>query len=353
MVKEIFHLCMSGYGITQIAKELQKRKIPVPSAHFHEIGVGFPAVVPDDKFRWASRTVSDILAHREYTGCTVNFKTHKKSYKIKKTVENDPLEWVIFEGTHEAIIDKDSFDTVQRIRDGRRRWTPMSEMPVLSGMVLCADCGKKLYQVRGRNLPQKEYMVCSTYRKRGKQICPSHQIQNCVIEQLLLADLKRVTSFAREHEDEFVKLVTKNSEKALNQKLKESQKEYEQAKARIAKLDMLIQRIYEDNVEGKISDERFAKMSASYESEQKQLKERVTELHETIHTAEEQTLNTDRFLKLVRKYTDIQKLDAEIIREFVEKIIVFQPEKVDGHRQQKIQIIYNCIGALDIPTEKK
>lgn len=229
----------------------------------------------------------------------------------------------------------------------------MGEMPVLSGMVFCADCGKKLYQVRGRNLPQKEYMVCSTYRKRGKQICPSHQIQNCVIEQLLLADLKRMTSFAREHEDEFVKLVTKNSEKALNQKLKESRKEYEQAKARIAKPDMLIQRIYEDNVEGKISDERFAKMSASYESEQMQLKERVTELHETIHTAEEQTLNTDRFLKLVRKYTDIQKLDAEIIREFVEKIIVFQPEKVDGHHQQKIQIIYNCIGALDIPTEKK
>lgn len=230
----------------------------------------------------------------------VNFKTHKKSYKIKKKIENDPSEWMIFEGTHEAIIDKDTFDTVQRIRDGRRRWTPMGEMPVLSGMVFCADCGQKLYQVRGRNLPQKEYMVCSTYRKRGKQICPYHQIQNCVIEQLLLADLKRVTSFAREHEDEFVKLVTKNSEKALNQKLKESRKEYEQAKARIAKLDMLIQRIYEDNVEGKISDERFAKMSASYESEQKYL-----------------------------------------------------AEKVDGHRQQKIQIIYNCIGAVDIPAEKK
>lgn len=230
----------------------------------------------------------------------VNFKAHKKSYKIKKKIENDPSEWMIFEGTHEAIIDKDTFDTVQRIRDGRRRWTPMGEMPVLSGMVFCADCGQKLYQVRGRNLPQKEYMVCSTYRKRAKQICPYHQIQNCVIEQLLLADLKRVTSFAREHEDEFVKLVTKNSEKALNQKLKESRKEYEQAKARIAKLDMLIQRTYEDNVEGKISDERFAKMSASYESEQKQL-----------------------------------------------------AEKVDGHRQQKIQIIYNCIGAVDIPAEKK
>lgn len=353
VVKEIFHLCMSGYATSQIAKELKKRRIPVPSVHFEEIHVGSPATVPDDKFSWSSRTIGDILAHREYTGCTVNFKTHKKSYKIKKTIENDPSEWMVFEGTHEAIIDKDTFDTVQRIRDGRRRWTPMGEMPALSGMVFCADCGKKLYQVRGRSLPQSEYMVCSTYRKKGKHICPSHQIRNSVIEQLLLTDLKRVTSYAREHEEEFVKLVTKSSEKAQNQKLRESRREFEATNARITKLDMLIQKIYEDNVEGKISDERFQKMSASYESEQKQPEGRAAELQEYIHSAEERTLNTDRFLNLVRKYTDIQTLDAEIIREFVERIIVFQAEKVDGHRQQRIQIVYNCIGAVDIPAEKK
>lgn len=354
VVKEIFHLCMSGYGTSQIAKELKKRRIPVPSAHFEEIHVGSPASVPDDKCDWSSRTIGDILAHREYTGCTVNFKTHKKSYKIKKNIENDPSEWMVFEGTHEAIIDKDTFDTVQRIRDGRRRWTPMGEMPALFGMVFCADCGKKLYQVRHRGWThQQEYMVCSTYRKKGKHLCTSHQIRNSVIKQLLLADLKRVTSYAREHEEKFVKIVMKSSEKVLNQKLKESRKEYEQAKTRIAKLDMLIQKIYEDNVEGKISDERFQKMSASYESEQKQLEGRAAELQEYIHSAEERTLNADRFLNLVRKYTDIQTLDTEIIREFVEKIIVFQAEKVDGHRQQRIKIVYNCIGAIDIPAEKK
>lgn len=354
VVKEIFHLCMSGYGTSQIAKELKKRRIPVPSAHFEEIHVGSLASVPDDKCDWSSRTIGDILAHREYTGCTVNFKTHKKSYKIKKNIENDPSEWMVFEGTHEAIIDKDTFDTVQRIRDGRRRWTPMGEMPALFGMVFCADCGKKLYQVRHRGWThQQEYMVCSTYRKKGKHLCTSHQIRNSVIKQLLLADLKRVTSYAREHEEKFVKIVMKSSEKVLNQKLKESRKEYEQAKTRIAKLDMLIQKIYEDNVEGKISDERFQKMSASYESEQKQLEGRAAELQEYIHSAEERTLNADRFLNLVRKYTDIQTLDTEIIREFVEKIIVFQAEKVDGHRQQRIKIVYNCIGAIDIPAEKK
>nr|DAS30087.1 MAG TPA: integrase [Caudoviricetes sp.] len=142
-------------------------------------------------------------------------------------------------------------------------------MPVLSGMVYCADCGQKLYQVRGRNLPQSEYMVCSTYRKRGKDKCPSHQIRNSVIEDLILTDLKKVTAYAREHEEDFVRLVTQTSGKALDRSMKEYRREFEQGTARIAKLDVLIQRIYEDNVEGKISDERFAKMSESYEAEQR------------------------------------------------------------------------------------
>lgn len=290
-----------------------------------------------------------ILERREYTGCTVNFKTYKKSYKSKKQVKNDPSEWAIFEGMHEAIIELEVYDTVQKIRDGRRRQTPMGEMPALSGMVYCADCGHKLYQVRGRCLPQSEYMVCATYRKKGKSACPSHQIRNSVIEQLLLEDLQRVTAYARNHEDEFLRLVTRNSEKALDRELRDCRKEYEQAKARIAKLDTLIQRIYEDNVEGKISDDRFAKLSGNYEAEQAQLQSRVEELQRFLDDAKEKSLNADHFLALVRKYTDIRELDAEIIWEFVERINVFQAEKVDGHRQQRIQIIYNCIGAVDLP----
>jgi site-specific DNA recombinase len=353
VVKEIFHLCMAGYGTSQIAKELKRRHILTPSAYFRSKGVGTPAQAPEDQFGWSSGTVADILAHREYLGCLVNFKTHKKSFKIKKTVWNNPADWQVFEGTHEAIIDEDTFDTVQRIREGRRRPTPMGEMPVLSGMVYCADCGKKLYQVRGVKLPQNEYMVCATYRKKGKAVCTSHQIPNHVIEELLLADLRRVTSFARDHEADFIQMVTKNSEKALNQSLRDSRREYEQGKARMDKLDTLIRRIYEDNVEGKISDERFAKMSAAYEAEQRQLETRVAELQEYLDNAKEKSMNADHFLALVRKYTDIQKLDAEIIREFVEKIIVFQTEKVNGHPQRRIQIVYNCIRAVDIPADKE
>lgn len=352
VVKEIFHLCMSGYGPTQIAKELRKRRIETPAEYGKRVGVNVPAAKQrenDDPCRWTTSTVVHILERREYTGCTVNFKTYKKSYKSKKQVKNDPSEWAIFEGMHEAIIEPEVYDTVQKIRDGRRRQTPMGEMPALSGMVYCADCGHKLYQVRGRCLPQSEYMVCATYRKKGKSVCPSHQIRNSVIEQLLLEDLQRVAAYARNHEDEFLRLVTRNSEKALDRELRDCRKEYEQAKARIAKLDTLIQRIYEDNVEGKISDERFAKLSANYETEQAQLQGRVEELQRFFDNAKEKSLNANHFLALVRKYTDIRELDAEIIREFVERINVFQAEKVDGHRQQRIQIIYNCIGAVDLP----
>lgn len=352
VVKEIFHLCMSGYGPTQIAKELRKRRIETPAEYGKRVGVNVPSAKlreNDDPCRWTTSTVVHILERREYTGCTVNFKTYKKSYKSKKQVKNDPSEWAIFEGMHEAIIELEVYDTVQKIRDGRRRQTPMGEMPALSGMVYCADCGHKLYQVRGRCLPQSEYMVCATYRKKGKSVCPSHQIRNSVIEQLLLEDLQRVTAYARNHEDEFLQLVTRNSEKALDRELRDCRKEYEQAKARIAKLDTLIQRIYEDNVEGKISDDRFAKLSGNYETEQAQLQSRVEELQRFLDDAKEKSLNADHFLALVRKYTDIRELDAEIIREFVERINVFQAEKVDGHRQQRIQIIYNCIGAVDLP----
>lgn len=352
VVKEIFHLCMSGYGPTQIAKELRKRRIETPAEYGKRVGVNVPSAKlreNDDPCRWTTSTVVHILERREYTGCTVNFKTYKKSYKSKKQVKNDPSEWAIFEGMHEAIIELEVYDTVQKIRDGRRRQTPMGEMPALSGMVYCADCDHKLYQVRGRCLPQSEYMVCATYRKKGKSVCPSHQIRNSVIEQLLLEDLQRVTAYARNHEDEFLRLVTRNSEKALDRELRDCRKEYEQAKARIAKLDTLIQRIYEDNVEGKISDDRFAKLSGNYETEQAQLQSRVEELQRFLDDAKEKSLNADHFLALVRKYTDIRELDAEIIREFVERINVFQAEKVDGHRQQRIQIIYNCIGAVDLP----
>ena len=357
VVKKIVRLCIEGYGPTQIAKILADEKIPVPTAHLHSLGINTPARVPDDIYAWQTRTVSDILQKHEYLGHTINFKTYKKSYKSKKKLWNDPSEWQVFENTHEAIVDEETFRIVQRIRDGRRKVNRMGEMPVLSGMLFCADCGKKLYQVRGVNLPQKEHMVCSTYRK-VKGGCTSHQIRNEVIEKLLLAGIRDITEFARENEEEFVRMVSKkcigNSEKAL----RDSKRELEQAQSRIKKLDEIIQKLYEDNIEGKVSNERFAKMTTNYEAEQKTLLARATELNEMIiqlkieiSSAQEETANADRFLSLVRKYTDIKELTAEILREFVEKVYVHQTEHIDGKKIQKIRIVYNCIGEFNPPIK--
>ena len=349
VVREIFSLCVKGYGPTQIAKELTRRQIENPVAHARKQGLTLPAKTLDENpCAWHDSTVARLLTRVEYLGHTANFKTYRKSYKNKKQMHNDRSEWQIFENTHEAIIDQETFDIVQKIRDGRRRLTPMGEMPILSGMLFCADCGAKLYQVRGRGWEHsKEYFVCATYRKqKGK--CSSHQIRNVVIEQLLLDDIRRVTSYAREHEDEFVRLVTQKSKQETERNLRESKKELEAAKARVAKLDGIIQRLYEDNIEGKVSDERFAKLTATYEAEQRQLEYRIAELQSFMANAKNESLGVDTFLTLVRKYTDIKELDAELIRVFVEKILVYKAEKVDGHRVQRIKIIYNGIG--EIPT---
>jgi len=350
VVREIFRLCMDGYGPTQIAGILTQRRIENPTAHSRRLGYNPPVrQLSDDPYLWRDTTVTHILSRMEYIGHTVNFKTYRKSYKNKKQMHNDPSRWQIFENTHEAIVDEAVFEIVQKIRDGRRRVTPMGEMPILSGMLFCADCGAKLYQVRGRGWEHsKEYFVCATYRKI-KGGCSSHQIRNVVIEEALLDDIRRITAFAKDHEVEFLEMVTKKTRTALDRSLRDNKRELEQATQRIRKLDEIIQRLYEDNLEGKISDDRFAKMTTSYETEQHTLEQRVAELRTAISAEKETALNADHFLTLVRKYTEIPELTAEIIREFVDRVYVYKAEKVDGHRIQRIKIIYNCIGEFTLP----
>ena len=355
VVRDIFRLCVQGYGVSQIANEISKRHIMNPTAHAKANGVSIPdnREDEDNRYKWRGSTISHLLSRQEYLGHTVNFKTYRKSYKQKKQLKNDPKNWQIFENTHEAIIDRETFDIVQRIRDGRRRVTPMGEMPALSGMVFCADCGAKMYQVRGRSLPQSEYMVCATYRKKGKEICPSHQIRNSVIEKYLLAGIREITEYVRVHEDEFVEMITRKSRADVERGLRDGKRELEQSQARIHKLDDIIRRLYEDNIEGKVSDERFAKMTESYEAEQKTLESRVVQLREQIAAQQESSVNVDRFLALVRRYTDIRELTPEIIREFVERIEVYQAERVCGKKVQRMRIVWNCIGEFMPPQPKK
>ena len=326
--------------------------IPTAYARTHGFSSPHPDAVCGD-YKWHGSTISTILSRREYLGHTINFKTYRKSYKNKKKLNRDPSEWQVFENTHDAIIDQETFDIVQRIRDGKRRLTPMGEMPILSGMVYCADCGSKMYQVRSRNWThEQEHMVCATYRKRGKDQCVSHQIRNVDIENALLNGIQSITAYVRDHEDEFVQALMKKTKSEQERELKTARLSLEQAQARILKLDGFIQHLYEDNVEGKISDDRFAKMSASYETEQSELKERITQLRSLFATDHEIATNAERFLRIVKKHTDVQELSAEIIREYVDRIKIFKPERFLGDKIQRIRIVWNCIGEFPIPTKE-
>ncbi|WP_273497421.1 recombinase family protein [Peptoniphilus rhinitidis] len=349
-VKLIFNLCIKGFGPSQIASELKSRKIPTPAEHFKSIGLNFPVDTPEEECNWNPATISTILDREEYLGKVINFRTKRKSYKTNKSVDNPRSEWVIFDNVHEPIIDEETFDIVKRIRITRRVRNSLGEMPALSGMLYCADCGAKLYQVRGKGWShEKEYFVCASYRKqKGK--CTSHQIKNIQVEEILLREIRKVTAFAKDHEEEFVDLVLKKKTSELNQVLRSQKKELDDSKNRIEKLDSIVQNLYEDNLEGKISDQRFEKMAKAYDEEENLLQKRIAELEETITKSQEEELNVESFLKLVRKYTDIKELDPEMIRTFVDKIYVEQSEKVPctNLKKQTIWIYWNFIGKIDI-----
>ena len=354
VVKYIFQLCIEGYGPTQIAHKLKDEGISTPSYYFKSIGLYPTAIITEEPCKWSARTVANILDKQEYLGHTINFKTRRKSYKIKKKIDNDPSEWKVFKNKHEAIIDEETFSTVQKIRNGKRRRTPLGEMPILSGMVYCADCGAKLYQVRSKDWNHdKEYMVCATYRKHGKHNCTSHQIRNTDIEKALLYMIQQVTSFARDYQDEFVEVVTKTNNKELDKKMREYRKELEQSQVRVSKLDFFIQRLYEDNVEGKVSDEQFIKMSSTYEKEQQTLSSRIIELTSIINDEQEKVVNTSSFLNLVKNYTNITKLDAEIIRTFIEKVYVYNVDEAQSRKTKKIKIVFNFIGEIKLPEKEQ
>lgn len=349
VIMEAYRLCIQGCGPTQIANKFTERGYLNPTAHAKSLGIN----APDTRIHvgdniWDSSTVADILSRIEYLGHTVNGKTYRKSYKNKKQIKRDRSEWQIFENTHEAIIDQETFDIVQHLRDGRRKLTPIGENPLLSGLVYCADCGAKMYQVRCRRFThEQEHLVCSTYRKNGKSQCSSHQIRNIVIEEQLLDRIRSIIAAVREHEEEFVNMITQQSQADLKHSQRVNKEESDQAHQRIKLLDTIIQQLYEDNVNGKISDERFVKLSQSYEAEQAQLSSRITELEHQLNAVKDATINAKHFLTLVRKYTGVQELTAELIHELVHQIHVYPPAKnADGRRVQQIRIIWNYIGEL-------
>lgn len=339
VVKEIFSLCMQGFGPTQIARILTERGRETPTIYKRRVGLPITSKETEFPEIWATQSINKILANPTYLGHTVNFRTKKKSYKSKKKIDLPKEEWAIFENTHDAIIDQDTFDTVQRIRQAKRRPTSMGEMSIFSGLVYCANCGQKMYLCRCTTMKQKEYFNCSSYRKKKKATCTSHQITVDAVEHFVLTNLQRVLAFAKNYEQEFLEIVRNENERELRKKLQSQTRELAENEMRIQALDRFIQNLYEDKVCGNLTDERFVKMSQSYEQEQRQLKE--------------QSDNVTRFIRSVKKYTEITELTPELVREFVQKVVVYQAEKINGHRTQRLDLYFNGIGQILLPTQEK
>ena len=347
VVREIFRLCVGGYGPTRIAHILTERKILCPTYYALEKGGKPRTALPADKYTWNGPVVAKILDRMDYLGHTVNFKTHVKSYKVHKTIYNSPDQWKVFEGTHEAIIDKETFEIVQKIRAGKRRPTRMGEMPMFSGLLYCADCGRKLSFHRKADEPaEKHHYLCENYRSNTAN-CTMHYIRNVVVERIVLENLKEVIQYVSNYEDEFVRMVMDSDMRQRNRELSQKKKRLSEVQKRIGELDTIFQRIYEDNIIGKLSDERFMKMSKGYEDEQHTLQVEADEIQSELQQEEKKSVDVKRFLAIVKKYTDLTELTPEILREFIDKIIVHAPDKSSGRRLQEIEIIYNHIGEFD------
>ena len=339
VVRKIFHLCIDGYGPTQIARILTEQGIPTPTAY--ALSQGRDNGHKNAKLhRWGNETIAHILEKAEYCGHTVNFRTHVKSYKNKKRVDNPKEDWLIFENTHEAIITQQEFDLVQELRKNKRRPTKHEEVNPFSGICYCADCGKKLYLCRATTMTaDQEHLKCGTYAK-DKNGCTIHFVRTIVLKEIILGELNKMVAFVKDNEDEFVQMAMDNSVQKQSSELSKSRKKLKESEKRIAELDRLFTRLYEDNVSGKISDERFSIMSAGYEDEQKKLRATVAELTDFIETAEQKSADVTAFISVVQKYERITELTPEIMHELIEKIVVHAPDKSSGHRTQQIDIYY-------------
>lgn len=352
VVKEIFALCLSGLGPTKIANILTAKNIPTPGTINYRRYGNKQGYCPQAPCKWIYQTVSNILERVEYLGHTVNFKTTKKSYKSKKVIINGDDKRMVFKNTHPALIDQDTFDRVQVIRQGKCRHTKIGSVGLFSGLLFCADCGSKMYHHRGSGIKESyEYYTCAGYSKRVNP-CTTHHISVKNLKILVAADLRRVTHFAAEHEREFITMMVSCSMREQKRALVEMQKELDISQSRYDELDNIIQHLYEDKIKGQLTDERFAKLSAGYEAEQKGLEGTIKALSEQLSQKTDKTINIDRFMKLVKKHTSFEELTPTLLNTFIEKILVHEVEvDAEGQKRQKIEIVYNFIGSVELPEE--
>ena len=344
VVRRIYRMTLEGVGTEQIAAKLEEDGILTPRAYWHSKGINRPGKVKDlPPTHWNSSSVIKMLSVQEYCGDILNFKTYSKSYKNKKRLENDRENWAIFKDVHEPVQQKRGKMRKRQAKDGERS--------MFSGLLVCADCGSNLHFHFNQGNPEIKYFNCSNYKGNRGTCGSTHYVRVDFLEQVVLGEIRRLTKYAGLYEDDFLKEVIGHSRQAEETERRLKEKELKSLLARDDELDGLFERIYEDNVSGKLSDDRFAKMSRRYEEEQKELSEKIKKLRSEIEKQSSRATSTDMFVSIVRKYTRARKLTPRMLNELVEKIEVYNAEKIDGEWVQRLRIHYNCVGEMNIPNE--
>ena len=353
VVQRIFRMSVSGLGPTQIAKRLKADGVLTPSEYQRGNGVNCPTKLPEYPHKWCSHTVAEILDRQEYVGDTVNFRTYRQSFKLKKQLDRPQEEWKVFPNTHPAIIDRETFALVQNLRQHRRRPTRTGAVSMFSGLLYCADCGSKLgYSATNNYKREQAYFFCSGYRK-NTDLCSAHYIREKVVAQLVLGGLQRLLWYVQVYEERFAQEQMERFGLQEKRELTAKRRELDKAKQRVSEIDQLIQKSYEDMSKGLLSEERFATLSLSLEAEQKQLKMAIPAMEASLDATTDKTADLQRFIERARQVTRLTELTPEIVYEFIEKIVVSKPDKVDGKRHQRVDIHYNTIGLWCAPSPEE
>ncbi len=347
-VKRIFQMFVDGVRMPEIARQLTKEKVETPQLYNLNRGRKIHRLSEYPEI-WSVASIKGVLDQIAYAGHTVNFQTTKKSFKNKKQMRLPKEEWVIHRNTQEAIVDEKTFETVQQMRKVKRAYTKFNEPNMFSGLLFCADCGNRLTIQRVAKNRDMDNFTCATYRKKKKGLCTEHRILVSDLEEVVLTDLQRVCDYVFLHENEFIEQHLKFSKKEAERLQAKAKTELKRLDERCEEIGKIIRKLYEDNVSGRITDERFDYLAKSYENEQAEINDKRMELHHSILTAVEDREKLSKFIKVVKTYTECRELTPEILNSFVEKIIVSETEIYDGRKMQEVKIIYKFVGAINLP----
>lgn len=356
VVRRIYRMALEGYGLAETAAQLAADGVVNPTYYWRSRGTsrgGSKSTVEPTK--WGHTTVKKILTLQEYCGDVINFKSYSKSYKMKKRIENPEENRAIFLNVHEAIIDRQTWEKVQALQKGTRRKKPTvtQEPSVFSGLLKCPECGGNLNFHFNQNNHDIKFFSCQNHNSGYRKCSKTHYIRLDFLEQVVLYEVKRLACFASEYENDFIKAMIGRSAKVAENGRIRKQRELDALTARDRELDMLFERLYEDNVAGKIDDARFAKMSKRYEQEQGENAKKIKALRLELKKDESKRMDIDDFLETVRRYTDATTITKRMVAELIDHIEVYHAEKQDGVTNQRVVIYYNCIGAFDVPDRRK